>query len=160
MTQFIAAPELQVARNILTDAEIKALPTTGIKLMDRAASGQMVVPIAATLVFRTPNGAAYTNFDATATLTMDLFDSIGDFEGGTPKASTLLGSGVQRFARLFPLQGASTVLAATAAQGVFTLATDVEVWVNLDNNAAGDLTGGDAENTLTIDIVYYTPPAA
>lgn len=165
MTQFIAAPEMQVARNVLTDAEIKALPTTSIKLLDRAASGQMIVPIAATLVYRTPNNAGYTNFSANATFSMDLFDQLGDFEGVIPNAASLLGASTGRFARLFPYQAISTAASlggfgATIAQGVFQLVNDVEIWVFLDNDASGDLTGGDAENTLTIDIVYYTPPAA
>lgn len=156
MAEFIAAPEIQVARTVLTNAQIKALPTTSIKLLDRPTSGSVIMPMLALCVFRPEAGAfGYTNLDPAATMSMDLFDFLGDFDTGLPNAGSLLSLNSPAFVRVQPLQSADT--SSTRVNGVKLLATDVEIFVDIDNGAAGNLTGGHANNTLTIDIFFYVP---
>lgn len=147
----------------LTDAQVKALPTTAVQILAAPGVGLLTVPLHVTL--RLTWVADYTNIAATALLlvengtnasTCNLDESVGG------SVSLLLASGEASTAWL-PAQAT-----APAAAGNFVLGEagmlDGDVWnkavsVRATNAASGDFTGGNAGNALKITLAYYTVTA-
>jgi hypothetical protein len=160
-----------VATTVLTNAQVKALPTTPITLVAAPAAGLRVKLLGATL--RTAfTAGAYTNVNTTFA-TLGLQD---------PSADWLSVQIVNDSSLATDLTDVTTVLGASAlvvdlpvpyVQAIQDVATTGHTeWINpligmatanvngtalvlaMDNNGSGALTGGNAANTMTV-IVYY-----
>jgi len=126
---------------VLTDAQIKALPTTPVEIVAAPAAGLMIVPLAFSLV-SSFGGGAYTNVDAGATMTPQ-FGSIAASAAVDVSDLTATGDDV-----VVPLDAKITGTVA----GLQATALDLAC----ANAALGNFTGGDAANTLTVTVVYAT----
>ena len=144
----------------LTDAEIKALPTTGSVdpfgfPIVAGIAGSLLVPIAFSFALR----GFYTNLDAAMAMQV----AYSGFDG-LPVSATIsrelfvsgnegVVSPVTYWQNLtadhFPATGAGTPLTDLDGAGLI-------LWVG--NGAAGDFTGGDPANTLKVSTVYAAVP--
>lgn len=147
----------------LTDAQIKALPTTPITLIAAPASGFRIKVLSASFRFNV-SGGAYTNINATYSaialyylgqfgfwLTSGIVDDSG---ASVNKLTTVMTGGAIRVCDCGPYTdnfGSGWNIPPT------TLTTDSEakaVAIAADNNGSGDYTGGNASNSLRIDLIY------
>lgn len=134
----------------LTNAQIKALPTTPITLIAAPGSGKRIVPIKG--VWRAVIVAAYTNINAT-------FSKLRLVYGNNLwEASTAVTDGVS------PAE-LSSLIATTGTRSVPLHewddqpqpAANVEnaaLGISMDNNSSGDLTGGNVGNSLVVSFSY------
>lgn len=152
---------------ILTNAQIKALPTTPITLLTAPASGYQNRFHGATLAIDASAGA-YTNVD-TALASLNIKTGAGaqlalgpqnNSTLTTPLArlTTFLGA-TDKLVMLNPYSEAVQVSGAGSSGYVQPVVSsslaDYEaeaITISLDNNSAGDLTGGNAANTLRVTI--------
>jgi hypothetical protein len=172
------AVPLQKATVTLTNAQIKALPTTPITLIAAPGSGYIIKLLAATVVVNTTAGA-YTNIDTTYCAVPQFSHVSGGLWLATPAAinddslttdmtyaTTVLGSTAKRVLHcVVPVQVAADQGSTSGAEGIVfsnvtNAASDFEnLPVLLDAyNGSGDFTGGNAANTMRVT-AYYTVEA-
>lgn len=167
-----ASSLMQTSIVTLTNAQIKALPTTSIPLIVAPGVGYRNRVLDASIYLHGSAGA-YTNIDATyaslwigpAVTTYLTNDIANDSAVGLTKLATFLGGG-DVFADLGVPYAVS--IAGNAPSdveyiqcGAFPALAALEnqpVYVGLDNNGSGNLTGGNAANTMKAT-VYYTVEA-
>jgi hypothetical protein len=157
-------------QRVLTNAEVKALPTTPITVVAAAGAGKLLIPFFGLWSADTLAGA-YTNIAATASFSIKYADTTlcstfivnaaGITGGATDNVTQLLGN--TRLTRM-PLQqyfdvdtagnwGLIAARTTTAAGGI-----NSALQVKFDNAAAGALTGGNNANTLTVTLYYVVVP--
>lgn len=150
------APLLAMATVTLTDAQIKALPTTGVPVVAAPAAGYRVKLISGTISLNSVAGA-YTNFNADGLLgffigTIRLSAKIYNDTGGTLASTSLtdfLGAAHQRIADLgMVLDPDVSILGGPTDLGAKSL--DVKA----DNKTSGAFTGGNAANSMKV-FAYY-----
>lgn len=153
---------LKVATVTLTDAQIKALPTTPVQVVAAPGVGKIAVPIMALVGLAWT--ADYTNISADSTFDFfwlpagaQPFNSL--FEADTSSVSSLLAGGGNAYAMSSPLQlgwtAAAPGLSVPRATGDFmggTNVVDANISVFITNS--GDLTGGNAANSLKVTVWY------
>lgn len=153
---------------ILTDAQIKALPTTPIELVAAPGANMKVKPIGLTLRSNTTAGA-YTNIDASyADLHLDInghYASYGPVDDSTSTpvltgVSNILGAagsvvydGVVPSLSATSVAGTSLYVQPDAFPGPATVLNQ-PLDLKMENNGSGNLTGGNAANTLKV-VLYY-----
>jgi hypothetical protein len=150
-----------VASVVLDDTDIKALPSGDFTLIAAPAAGLRIVPLLFDLELDTAAGA-YTNVDDGSSgicqvggvnVSSYLPDNTGP--SGSRLKDALTAVQISQ-ATLLPYVIADIV----AGWGLVPLVRDVAAMVaaalvlHVDNNGAGDFTGGNAANTLTINIPY------
>jgi hypothetical protein len=146
----------------LTNAQIKALPTTPVSIVAAPGSGKIILVIAALLVADT-SGGAYTNIDAGSELalspdasftshllTTPLLPGLGTLLTQATTAVATMGIALDKSAT-----GQPTVLGWSQGDPT-TLFANLPVLLLADNIAAGNFTGGNAANTLTVTAFYAT----
>jgi len=154
----------------LTDAQIKALPTTPITLLAAPASGTRIRCFGATLIGQFAAGA-YTNINTTyaalavsnaAAVLWFLTPAANDATvNGASRASDFLGSAAHHVLDLSPSvdspnTGASSAIAYVMPEIMDVSALDAQaITLTMDNNGSGVLTGGNAANSLKV-ILYYS----
>lgn len=161
----------QRARVVLTDAQVKALPTTPIALVAAPGSGYVLHPTTVTMRSSFAAGA-YTNVNAAAWMSavlgssQDIMSSIANdasitnAAAGTTMLTSFLGVTPRRVT-LVPRQHTENVNEwGELAPIAFAVSAVDNVGLNLiiDNNGGGALTGGNAANTLTVIVTYLVEP--
>lgn len=158
----VTNPTLQRATVTLTNAEIKALPTTGITLVAAPALNVRAKLISVT--YYSYLHAAYTNIDATSA-SVEVQTSSGARLGGfladdsaatITKLTTLLTSLSPLTVDLGPYVAADggvfvLPLVTTGASSVDGAALQFKA----NNNGTGNFTGGNVSNLLTV-VCYYS----
>lgn len=140
---------------ILTDAQIKALPTTSVELVPVPGAGKMLVPRMATLNFaRTAN---YTNIQATAVLKIANGDGIlgiAPMNESFGMVSGFLAGGGNAIVNIAPysivdVDSFENVNGTIAGPPEFDNRSYV---IKATNAAGGAFTGGNAANTLKVTV--------
>lgn len=143
----------------LTDAQTKALPTTGIEIVAAPGAGQVVIPVAVIIATDT-NAAAYTNIGADAFMEIGT-DAVSwcypayNESGGDTFLSALLGVISKEYVTL------NTVASQANVAGWGVVANALQR-TQIDNKAlrvkitgnSGNLTGGNVANTLRVNAIY------
>jgi hypothetical protein len=155
----------------LTDAQIKALPTTPIQIVAAPGAGYWIHVFAATLHGKFTSGA-YTNVNAVnaqlyltpatggAWLT-SVIENKNTYANAVARLATFLGA-VETIAPVIPYQEALQSGGGSGDWGEISPSVDMgpaqlenkPVLVEIANNGDGNLTGGNAANTL-VATVYY-----
>ena len=132
----------------LTDAQIKALPTTAVEILGALGADKAIVPIFTLWILN--NTAAYTNLDATLYLRMKVYNPIINYSESDNGALGSTGVAV--------LEGLINQTSALGSIGLWWWGDsnifNAPLQISADNGASGDLTGGDAANTLKITVAY------
>lgn len=156
-----SAERVFVSTTTLTDAQLKALPTTGQVLVAAPGSNYRIKVHSVTYYSWFQNGT-YTNIDADAWMVIGveggwlggiIANSSGD---SLTKLTTFLESATPLCVDAPPYiedDGGGWVTASVTNQTSLTDNRRLEI--ALDNQGSGDLTGGHTSNTLTV-VVYYS----
>lgn len=146
----------------LTDAQIKALPTTPVQLVAAPGAGFALVLLDAILVLDAQAGA-YTNIDpddAELGVVLDPTDGASivlanNSADGLDNLSGFLDSAALRWTRLL---GGGLKVAPSAPEDVFAtemdFTEDAALLLRALNAAAGDFTGGNAANAMQVIVSY------
>lgn len=157
----LTALPVSVATKTLTDAQVKALPTTAVTLLAAPGTGFALVPIHATV--RLAWAVDYTNIDAAARLFINVGSSeiLARLDEAVLGAISNLLAGGEDANALMPAVGFAPASASpvpfNGSSGFFD--GDIEnrtLNISATNAAAGDFTGGDAANVLKVTLLYYT----
>lgn len=150
----------------LTDAQIKALPTTPISLVSAPGAGKRVRPIAVSLSLDSSAGA-YTNINATY---CDLhllqgtdITGLGPVDDSTTSAAlaqitaTLGAASKTIYDLAIPKQSSpATTPKGYVLSSVYSNAQQANAVLQLasNNNGSGNFTGGNVANTLKVTVYY------
>lgn len=154
-----AASGLLSATVTLDDDDIKALPTTPIELVPAPGAGLMLLPQHVTILVNSLGGG-YTNIDTDEAVLVvqdgggeDRTNAIQNVSAlGFDQVSNILDSAAQKGA---VLTGGTTEIAGDDQTATaFDFSDDEPLVLVLNNNAAGNLTGGNAANSMTVSVIY------
>lgn len=155
----------------LTDAQIKALPTTGITIHVAPGAGFRIKPVAISLVGKFTAGA-YTNVNATYSdihievgteyiifcvandsSTTPAISQMTDFMGAVNR---VVDPPITDIVSVPVAGGAGYILpnSETAAGVSTTVWDDVAISIKAENNGSGNFTGGNAANTLKVTFYF------
>lgn len=148
-----AAGAIASVTTILTDAQIKALPTTAVEVVPAPGAGLSLLFIAALFVCDSTAGA-YTNINVNARLYIDDADegynqSDNIPETGVSAVSFLLGGTISSVR--VKMVGNSATSVPPETQGVHE---NAGLRLTGSNVGSGNFTGGNAANTLKVTVLY------
>lgn len=142
----------------LTNAQIKALPTTAVQIVAAPGANKVLVYQSGILLLNTTSGA-YSNVAATAALYIGLGTTSASVASRSPVAM-LTGSAsyidILAVASTAPADGGPNLSAFD--QEILSGATNqalVMAAYNPDEGSGENFTGGNAANTLKISVTYY-----
>lgn len=150
---------LQKIEVTLTDAQIKALPTTGINIVAAPGAAKFIALILAYLACDSTFGN-YTNIDANALIQLTIVGELVSTrlrQAVNTNISNLLATSDKAIVALTHPQ------TETGVAGVDTAAPSPNYLPSLDNGAltlgcingaAGNFTGGNAANTMKVTVFY------
>jgi len=133
--------ELLICGRALTNAEVKALPTTAIEIIPAPGAGKIIVPMDVFIHGKT--SVAYTNMDEIISFGL-IRGATGSQLFGVDQIDLLLGQSSNYNGTMIPRE-------------VYDLDSDtINKALNLKvSNDLGDLTGGDVTNKFMINVLYY-----
>jgi hypothetical protein len=137
------AAGLKSATVTLTNAQIKALPTTGITVVAAQGAHLMIQPVTIACLVDTTAGA-YTNIDALAALDLEMGAVL---YSGTLPITTPFGSAGITPAIIQTMEASSNSLAGAGL-------ANAALTVNVNNEGDGPLTGGHDSNSLIVTVAY------
>lgn len=164
-TGWVASNAIKAKTVALTDAQIKALPTTPITIVAAPGSAKVIQPIFVNLFAKTTAGA-YTNINAAGSLTMGMAtlsnmsyvpnDAAMTSSGSHTRLTDLLGGANNRRTELMPYFDTEDVDAYGPVGTVNGSSGGVNeaLRISIDNSGSGALTGGNAANSLTVVVLY------
>jgi len=157
-----AGSGLQMRTVTFTDAQIKALPTTSLEVIPAPGPG-LWVDIAWSLWILKATAGAYTNFAAAPyavlgtageadTMSAYLFNA-----GGFNPFTDFFTTANERYTHVLPYNktGAGEFQAPGSGDLSSVVLVNAPIYFILNNGASGNLTGGNAANTLRVT-TYYT----
>ena len=153
---FACVAQVQKAIVTLTDSQIKALPTTPVELIASPGANKFILPISATVYFHWT--ANYTNIDSNAALNIShangysLLTALFENDGSS-SISNLLNDDDDYMA-IFT-QKAETTSGRNIAYYIWPGGlVNKNLTIGLYNGFSGTLTGGDANNSITVTVLY------
>lgn len=171
----VAPGGLLVASIELTDAQIKALPTTPVEIVAAPGAGLMLLPLVAVFVCDAAAGA-YTNFNVYSSadpfassvyLAWDALINFNDATGPAPLAGGFMAGAQKTVTFLTGLGSALLTGAGADVSGILGVGTGSPTTLGYENaalsvvgqnNAKGDFTGGDPANSLRVVAYYVVVP--
>lgn len=144
----------QTATVTLTDAQVKALPTTGVQVVAAPGANKLLVVVSSVWTLDNTHGA-YTNFSSFVT-------TLNYGSTGTPASAPYDEANNGAFAdtSAVHLLGVFLGVGDGAGQAAWfadrATVVDTGLTVKAVNASAGDLTGGNAANTLSVSATYFT----
>ncbi len=160
----VAPSQIQLATVTLTDAQIKALPTTPITIVAATGAGRLIQPMFAYLWAKTASGA-YTNINSGGFLTVRVngFGGMGFVPndasiaaGSKTRLSDFLGTTTPQMTPLaayFDTEGVDGWGPVGVVQPS-TAGVNQPLEITIDNGGSGNLTGGNAANSLIAMVTY------
>jgi hypothetical protein len=147
---------VQVATVTLTDAEIKALPTTGIEIIAAPGVGKIILPISIVISFNWV--ADYTGIDANSTIysAMD-----GDYGSLLPAISESVDGGINNLLAsseskvVVMQQPISLFLGNTNPINYSTSQLENKALILFSQNNGLPFSGGNAANQLLVTAYYF-----
>jgi hypothetical protein len=153
----LGAGDIQVATVIVTDAQIKALPTTPIVLIPDPGVGKIILVLFAFLHWSPSDYVPYTNIDPTAQIfsgvLMPVFSEVDEGAVSGMLATSGLGNAVM------VAEQTLTVAPGRLTRPNFDWGDgdiDGPFQLTAQNGSAGPFTGGDPTNVLSITVFYAT----
>jgi len=142
----------------LTDAQIKALPTTPIEIIAAQGSDKMIFAVFATLQLKN-YVADYTNIDATASLQLvSTGTSAGTLVNVAQNLGTSLGNilaagdNTLNWLQLYQGIVSNTIVPATGS--IPSDFNNQNLAIKINNQGDGNLTDGDSSTTLKVTVYY------
>lgn len=144
------ASPIQIATRTLTDAQIKALPTTAVQIAPAPGANLMIYPMGGTAKLNATAGAYAADLGSTWQLLLGTQEYSGLIE-----AEAMLENAAITVA-LFPqFVGINAVDGYLTSSGKLRSAvTDQALNIKDDYNGVVDYTGGNAANTLVVTVFY------
>jgi len=164
--QNTASQQILKATKTLTDAQVKALPTTAIQILAAQGANKRTIPVQI-IAHVDATAGAYTNINAAAYLvvkidTTEFSSYVGNdatlTHGSTINQFTLLfGSATKRFAILTPWQWAiqENDWGLVSPAHDFTTEANKPLNISIINGGSGNLTGGNAANSMVVTTIYW-----
>ncbi len=163
-----AYPLVRRATVNLTDAQVKALPTTPVTVVAAPASGYRIRPIQVSYSAAF-SGGVYTNLNATY---IDVHLKIGsDYVGYGPVTDSTVTPTITQATDIFGSTGSHMYDQGLPPQlgnpggyvqtsGVYTRSQQeaTAMQIGIDNNGSGNFTGGNAGNTFRVTVYYVVEP--
>lgn len=134
----------------LTNAQIKALPTTPIVTIASAGAGTILLPLST--IFKARFAVAYTNVDIAAALETR-FDSDSTSQLSPGRFVANAGDWSQGNVGFVNRGRLAGQLQSDLSFSLLAFA-DTDLTIAMSNAALGDLTGGDDANTLSVETRY------
>jgi hypothetical protein len=147
---------LQTVQVVLTDAQIKALPTTPVELVPAQGAGTVI--LLKDVLLHKNFGVGYTNADAdSAYLSAVLGDD--DLEGlelqaNVPSGVSWLAGTMQSGEAFYWFRYQHPDAFNKAAEVFGSNCVDAAAFLYVDNAGNGDFDGGDPANTLKVTVYY------
>lgn len=137
----------------LTNAQIKALPTTPVEIVAAQGSGKVIVPVIATAYINT-SGGAYTGVTDASIV---LIDNNSDYLSSVTKIQSPLGSPAANFIIIpcpYMSTGSATFSGITISDQNFSLPDNQSLSIKDDWGGLSNYGGGNAANTLKVTVYY------
>jgi len=138
----------------LTDAQIKALPTTPVEIVAAPGANKLIFVIRNVIGKLNDSGGAYGNSDNTAGSYVTLAygsayddDATYNYPDVTSFINSLSSFGNDGIITLSPYS-------ADTFQNILPGAVNNGLFLHIGNNGLGNLTGGNAANTLKVTVYY------